>query len=311
MSPSKTNDVIQERGRSPWKLGLLALSAVSFVAGCPSVAPPPSQFPTAKDALERMKATYRCDRGVHGEAKIMRHAQEGRIRGNLLFYAVRPANLRFDVLSPPPFQSIVATLTADGTDFSLFDAREKRFFVGPASGCNIARLTDVPIPGHALVTLLRGEAPLLVHRNEDLSIEWNKRGYYVVRIPSKHEASEEVRLTPTPADFGKPWDEQRLRVLDVRVMQKGQALWHAELSDHQLAPMSGPYIDPDHLEPPIPPSGPECHVEVPRKIHVEIPGTKQDVQFRYTDVKVNPPLPEGVFTQPVPGGVEVVPVTCE
>lgn len=299
------------RRDASWKLVAIAVSALTGAAGCPSTAPPPSQFPSAADALARMKDTFACERGVHGDAKIMRHSQEGRIRGALLFYAVRPASLRFDVLSPPPFQSIVATLTSDGTHFSLFDAKEKRFFEGPASGCNIARLTDVPIPGHALVTLLGGQAPLLVHRPEELSIEWNKRGYYLVRIPSKHDAFEEVRLVPTPADFGKPWQEQRIRVLDVRVTQKGHPLWHAELSEHALAPMSGPYIDPEHLEPPIPPSGPECHVEVPRKIHVEIPGTNQDVQFRYTDVQVNPPLPEGVFTQPVPPGVQVVPVICE
>lgn len=241
----------------------------------------------------------------------MRHGKEGRIRGNLLFYAIRPASLRMDVLSPPPFQSIVATLTSDGKSFTLLDTREKAFFLGPASACNIARFTDVPIPGHALVTLLRGEAPLLVHNPEDVSIEWSSRGYYVVKIPSKHEAFEEVRLVPTPSDFDKPWQEQRIRVLDVRVMQEGHALWQAELRDHQLAPMSGPYIDPDHIDPPIPPSGPECHVEVPRRIHVEIPSTKQDVQFRYTEVKVNPPLPEGIFTQPIPQGVEVLPVSCE
>lgn len=293
------------------KVGIVAALAMFGATGCPSVAPPPSQFPTAADALDRMKATFACARGVHGDARVLRHAEEGRIRFNLLFYAVRPDRLRLDVLSPPPVQSIVATLTSDGSQFSLLDTREKQFLEGPPSTCNIARLTHVPIPGHALVTLLRGEAPLLVHDRDQPSIEWDRRGYYVVRIPSRHDAVQEVRLAPWPADFERPWQEQRLRVLKVQVSQQGHEVWRAELGDHSLAAMSGPYVDPDGIDPPIPPSGPECHVEVPRRIEVEVYGGVQTVQFRYEEVKVNPPLPEGVFTQPVPPGVRVIPVTCQ
>ena len=293
------------------KAGAIAVLAMLGATGCPSVAPPPSQFPSAADALDRMKATYACARGVQGDAKVLRHAEEGRIRFNLLFYAVRPELLRLDVLSPPPVQSIVATLTSDGTQFTLLDTREKQFLQGPPSTCNIARLTHVPIPAHSLVTLLRGEAPLLVHERDQLSLEWNRSGYYVVRIPSRHDAVQEVRLAPWPSDFDRPWQEQRLRVLKVQVSQQGHELWRAEMGDHALAPMSGPYVDPDGIDSPIPPSGPECHVEVPRRIEVEVYGGLQTVQFRYEDVKVNPPLPEGVFTQPVPPGVRVIPVTCQ
>lgn len=299
------------RARSSASVVVVAATSMLGALGCPSAKPPPSQFPSAADALARMKATYACERGVHGEAKIAHYTDKGRVRGDLLLYAVRPASLRLDLVSPPPFQGIVATLASDGTQFSLFDLREKKFYEGPASACNIARLTEVPIPGHALVTLLRGEAPLLVHQDAATSIEWSGHGYYVVRIPSTRDAFEEIHLAPMPADFARPWNEQRVRVLDVRVAQQGTDLWHAQLDDHEMAPMAAPLEDPDHLEPPIPPSGPECHVEVPRKIHVEVPDTDEDVEFRYTQVTVNPPLPEGVFTQPVPAGVQVVHVECE
>ena len=36
-----------------------------------------------------------------------------------------------------------------------------------------------------------------------------------------------------------------------------------------------------------------------------------DVRFRYETVSWNPPVIEGLFTQPVPGGVEVVRVQCD
>jgi hypothetical protein len=50
---------------------------------------------------------------------------------------------------------------------------------------------------------------------------------------------------------------------------------------------------------------------VPRKIHIEVPEADQDVLFRYDQVKLNPPLPPGVFTQPVADGMQRVRVECD
>ena len=278
--------------------------------GCHSVPPPRSQFPTAADAIARMKATFTCERGVRGEAKIDQFSDRGRIRGKILLFASRPNRLRFDVVSPPPFNSVVSTLTADQGTFSLFDMRERKFYEGPASACNIARLTEVPLEAHALVSLLSGQAPLLVHQDGQLQIEWSKEGYYVIRIPSTRGASEVLHVAPSPADLSQPWSSQRLRVLDVRVEQQGIELYHASMDAHEWTSTAPPQVDPDGLEPPIPPSGPACSVEVPRKIHIEVKESDQDVLFRYESVKLNPPHPAGVFTQAVPAGVERVRVEC-
>ena len=70
-------------------------------------------------------------------------------------------------------------------------------------------------------------------------------------------------------------------------------------------------VDPDGVDPPIPPSGPPCNAEIPRRIHVEVPGEEADVQFRYDDVRWNPPIPEGSFTQPPSDSMPTVPVTCD
>jgi hypothetical protein len=293
---------------SRWTRAARLLAALALPACAAS--PPASRFPTAADALARMKDTYFCARGLHGEAAVDTFSDRGRIRGKVLLFAVRPAELRVDLLSPPPFNSIVSTLTTGGGEFKLADLREKRFYQGRASPCAIARLSQVPMEAHALVLLLGGEAPLLVHEDARLGIEWSGRGYYVVRIPSTRGAVEEVHLVPTPSDFDKPWQRQRLRVLDVRVVQKGVDLWHAELGDHKWAKTASALVDPEGLEPPIPPSGPVCDAEVPRTIHVEVPEGGQDLIVRYDDVTLNPPLPPGVFTQPVAPGLEIVPVTC-
>lgn len=287
---------------------LAVLFTTALVTGC-GTPPPASVVPSARAAVDRVHATQDCGLGVHAAAKIDHFGRGGRVRGDLLAFAIWPARLRMDVVSP--FGVTLATLTSDGDKFTLYDLRERRFFHGPASACNIARLTTVPIPAHVLVSLLRGETPVLKHAPEDTTIVWDRGGYYVVTIQGNHDTTQRIKIAPHPADLALPWDKQRLRVLDVEVRQQGLVLYHAKLSDHAPAPMAKPMIDPDYIDPPVPTSGPMCTAELPRRIHVEVPGKDEDVLFRYENVKWNPPLPEGTFTQPVPPGVDVQYVTCD
>jgi hypothetical protein len=296
--------------RSPASAALFALVGAFGLATQACGSPPPaSQMPNARAALDRLHASQDCGLGIQASAKIDHFGKRGRVRGDLLIFALWPARLRMDAISP--FGVALATLTSDGDDFSLADLREKRFFHGPASACNIARLTTVPMPGHVLVSLLRGEAPVLVHQPPQAQIEWSRRGHYVIRIASTRNAEQEIRVAPHPDDLALPWDKQRLRLVDVQVKQEGTVLYHAELADHRVTAMAQARVDPDGIDPPIAPSGPMCRAELPRRIHVEVPGKDEDVLFRYEEVAWNPPLVEGLFTQPVPGGVEVLRVTCD
>ena len=286
----------------------LACALLATASGC-GTPPPPSKLPTARAAVDRVHASQDCGVGIHANAKIDHFGKGGRVRGALLAFAVWPDRLRMDVVSP--FGVTLATLTSDGQNFSLYDLREKRFFYGPATACNIARLTTVPMPGHVLVSLLRGEAPVLKHEPNDATISWDSGGYYVVAIRGTNGAEQRIKVAPHPADFNLPWEKQRLRVLDVEVKQQGIVLYHAELSDHKPAPMDKPRVDPDMIDPPIPTSGPMCTADLPRRIHVKVPGKDADVLFRYESVTWNPPLPDGTFTQPIPPGVHVEQVTCD
>src|SRR4029077_16513344 len=128
--------------------------------------------PTADAALGRMHATYGCGVAVQSNAKIDHFGEHGRVRGDLMLFAARPARLRMDVVSP--FGVALATLTSDGARFAMADLREKAFFEGPATACNIARLTTVPVPGHVLVDLLRGEAPVLKHDGAAATMIWDR-----------------------------------------------------------------------------------------------------------------------------------------
>ena len=290
-------------------LSSLVLTCVALAGlGC-GTPPPASRVPSARAAIDRVHATQDCGLGIQAAAKIDHFGKQGRVRGDLLMFGIWPNRLRMDVVSP--FGVTLATLTSDGAKFSLSDLREKRFYVGPASACNIARLTTVPMPGHVLVSLLRGEAPVLKHDAAGATVEWSSRGHYVVTITGTRGAVEEIRIAPHPEDLALPWDKQRMRVLEVEVRQEGVVLYHATLDEHRPATMAAPRVDPDGIDPPVPPSGPACTAELPRRIHVEVPGKDEDVRFRYENVSWNPPLIDGLFGQPVPGGMELVRVNCE
>ena len=231
------------------------------------------------------------------------------MRGSVLYKAVLPDKLRFDVYSP--FGVMLSTLSSDGRDFALYDLRQKQFLKGPANTCNVARFTRVPLPPFALVQLLSGEAPVLVHEPRAASIEWSSWSKeYRIRIPSKHEATEEIRLEIVDQDWDKPWQKQRLRVTEVRVEQKGVELYAAELKDHQPAQTAPPRVDEDGLEPPVPPSGPACSAELPRGIRINVPETSQDLVIRNEEIVHNPPLSPGDFVQSPPGGVSVRYASC-
>jgi hypothetical protein len=292
-----------------WLRALLSPVASVACACSAHVAPPASSPPSADAALARMHATFACGNAVQASAKIDRLGEGGRIRGDVMLFAARAARIRMDVVSP--FGVALATLTSDGDRFALADLRGKRFLFGPATACNIARLTTVPVPGHVLVDLLRGEAPVLKHDAAGATILWNPAGYWLLTILGANEAREEIRLAPRPDDWARPWDRQRMRVLDVRVQQQGYALYHAELDLQAEARTATPREDPDNLAPPIPPSGPPCDAEIPRKIHVEVANPDSDVRFLYSDLSWNPPLAEGTFDQPIPAAMKVERVSCE
>lgn len=284
------------------------LGAALTVSAC-AAKPPASQFPNAAVALERMKASFECARGVQGEGKIDHIGEQGRVRGDVMLLAVDPDRVRFDVISP--FGVTLATLTSNGRRFQLLDLRQKVLLEGPPQPCNIARLTQVPIPAHALVKLLRGEAPVLVHEPSAATIVWDGGGYYVVRIASTHEAVQEIHLRPAPEDFDLPYDKQRVQVLAVKVSQRDFVHYTADFDDFEAARTMEPRVDPTGLEPDVPPVGPACQLQIPRKIRVQVPHGDSDVLFIYEEAGLNPPVVPSVFTQPMPGGVSRRFVSCE
>jgi hypothetical protein len=269
--------------------------------------PPPSQFPTAAAALERMRASVECNRGVRAEAALDAYSNGGRVRGTVFYIAAVPDRLRLDVFSP--FGAVLSTLTSNGERFTYSDIRDKRFFHGPASACNLARFTGIALPPFVLVELMRGQAPVLVHDSVSARLAWQS-GRYEVAIAGKHQATELIALEPRPEDWLKPWQEQRVRVLGVRVEQRGTLLYEAELAGYEPARVAAPIVDPDGLQADVPPSGPACRAELPGRLRVEVPVAERDLVLRNRRVEHNPPLRSDVFSQNTPNGVRPVWLDC-
>jgi hypothetical protein len=228
----------------------LALVVCAAATGCYPAAPP-SRFPDAASLLARLHAQQTCSRGLSGEGKIDYFGKEGRIRGSLLFMVASPDRVRFDVVSP--FGATLSTLTSDGQNFSLYDLRQKVFLHGLANACNLGQFTHVPMPPHALVSLLRGEPPVLVHTPEQASLSW-EAGHYIVRISSKHAATQEIAISPRGADYDKPYAEQHVDLSSVEVRQQNYVLYRAELAEPEPAVTAPPRSDPDGIDPDVPAS---------------------------------------------------------
>lgn len=270
--------------------------------------PPASRFPDAEALLSRLHEEQACSRGLSGEGKLDYFGKEGRVRGSILFMMSSPDRVRLDVVSP--FGATISTLTSNGSAFSLFDLRQKVFLHGPANACNLAQFTHVPMPPHALVSLLRGEPPLLSHAPAAASLSWDS-GRYLVRIASAHAASEEVSISLPDEDFDKPYAQQRLELSSVEVKQQGYVLYRAELGDHVAAATAKARTDPDGIDPDVPPSGPECHARLPRRLHLEVPAEEQDLLLSVSEIAHNPPLRPGAFEQRPPAGVVIRSSPCQ
>src|SRR4051812_48137480 len=118
-----------------WVAALLAAS----LAGCPKPAVRPYPPPSGDELLAALRARAAHLKTLRVSAKVDHMANGGeRVRVKVNMLLARGGKLRFEADSP--LGGALATLTSDGTQFSLLDVRANRFMTGPAKACNVARL---------------------------------------------------------------------------------------------------------------------------------------------------------------------------
>lgn len=289
---------------------LVAIALATFLGACAST--PKSQFPDAAAAIARIRSAASCNRALQVEGKVDYFEGNRRVRGSVVVLAALPEQVRIDAFSP--FGVNLSTLTSDGKSFSLSDLQSRSFWWGPAKACNLAKFTRVALPPFVLVQLLRGEPPVLVHEPQDAQLRWHSSwfggGHYELAIRGRHQATETVELDVPAEDWALPWQQQRLHMTDVVVGQAGRTLYEVMASGYAPAPTALPREDPDGLEPTLPPSGPQCRAEIPRKLRFLSNDGQTDFVLEYESAAHNPPLLPSAFRQPVPGGVKTVHAEC-
>jgi hypothetical protein len=145
--------------------------------GCASFPRPVDPFTDGSEAL-RLQALTRAElHGIRAEARIDQRGSEGRIKGTVLMFVVRPNYVRFDAMTQ---FGPAAILTSDGETFAFADLRNSRFTTGQACPKNVARLLNLPLTVPQTTELLLGGTPVLEGAGSE--IRWHDDGFYRVTL---------------------------------------------------------------------------------------------------------------------------------
>jgi outer membrane lipoprotein-sorting protein len=258
----------------------LAIVAVllPLVAGCPRPAVRPYPPPSADELMTALRARAEHLKTLRMTAKVDHMANGGervRIKVNMLL--ARGGKLRFEADSP--LGGALATLTSDGTQFSLLDVRSNRFLTGPAKACNVARLIRLSIAPDDVVAVLMGGAPL---DGTVKSVGWdpNHGGREVLTLSPPGGGEETIQLDARD----KRWDVMRAERRDAA----GKVLWRVTNDNFK------DYGD----------------VRLPEVEDVEEPPHGADAEIKLRSVEPNLEIKDELFRLPPPQGVTPEPADC-
>lgn len=275
------------------RAGLASLAPIACSAlllfGCASIPRPKDAFTSAGEALQFQALTRSQVHAIRAEARVDQRGDQGRIKGTVLMYVVRPGRVRFDAMTQ---FGPAAILTSDGEHFAYADLRNHRFLAGATCPYNIARLLNVPLSVEQTTELLLGGTPVLP--GSMASIGWHPDGYYHVRLRAPDGKRQEVDLGIGEGDSDKPQSRQRLRLLRSEVFDaKGNTIWRLTYDDYRGI-ARGSY-----------------RVSMPYLVRVEQPASGRDTLIRFKDIVLDPEVPVSVFEQQPRPGMDVEEASCE
>lgn len=137
----------------------LAIFSAFVLAGCPPRAPPPDLSLDPVELLEQVRASGERSRSVRGEARLKLRGEGGSGSVPAWIAAEKPDRVYVETLDF--FGNTVAVLAAADGQLSLYDARERVVYRGPATAESLQRLVPLPLPPAALAEILCGSAPLI------------------------------------------------------------------------------------------------------------------------------------------------------
>lgn len=168
----------------------------------------PYPAPTVEAVLNATVQRNRQLRSFRAEARMSHKTDQGLVKATVRMMAQVGKKVRFDVVSP--FDTPLATLVADGKDFALIDSKENRYFYGPASPCNMARLLRIQMSAGDVLTVLGGSTPVIEHQQRTLS--WDDRAAQEIVTLKGKRFRQEIRFKK----HNETWELRRSVVYDLK-----------------------------------------------------------------------------------------------
>jgi len=138
----------------PTRLRSLAAVAALTLAACAPRRPPPDLSLDPAALLAQVEGAGAAVTRVQGEARLRLDAPGARGTVPAFVAVERPDRLHVEALDF--FGNPAATLVAAGGRLAIYDARARTFYVGAATGANVARLVPLPLSPERLVAILCG-----------------------------------------------------------------------------------------------------------------------------------------------------------
>jgi len=127
------------------------------------------------DLLKRVEFAEAQIFSLRGDAKLIVESPQGKGSVSLFVAVLHPAQLHIEQLDF--FGRPEGILVTDGERFGLYDAKQRKYFRGPASVENMARFVPIALPPRELASLLLGRVPRVPAESSSLAVDEAARSY--------------------------------------------------------------------------------------------------------------------------------------
>ena len=259
--------------------GLLILLSVVlfFISGCSGltgVGQKPDVDPG--ELAARLKARQDRIQYFAGRGGIRIQTKDNQHYFDMMMVSALPNRLRLVIYDPMGRPTL--TMASDGNTLRVLDHRQKVLRAGPASRENVSRYLPLGMGLSELITLMSGGQPLEDYEPSAVTGE-KELGAEIWRldlVKNGGRMTERIWMTP-PGD--------RIRKVELGSSENG-ADFRMEYDKHRE--ISGEVVP----------------------FHILMTNLKQNEQITisYSEVKVNPDLPDKLFTIDTPPGIRVLPL---
>ncbi|MBF0529553.1 MAG: DUF4292 domain-containing protein [Deltaproteobacteria bacterium] len=260
--------------------GLVAMLAVCGLVACATGPDKGSQgAPTTDELINRIRAESASLKTFAGRGSIKINDRERQHYFEVMVAAAQPDRLRlqaFDFIGRP-----ILTIITGGDQLRYLDYRQAKLVYGQATPENLRRMLPVAMQVPELVGILSGIPIVPVHERAEVNLD--------------RTTGPETWIWSLFLPGGKWVDRFRLTRADNLIRQvdrgpvDGQSVLRLEYGNFK------PVSETDGRQTPYHVSAADLK-------------TQTELIIDYTEVKINPSLPEGLFTLPAPPGVKVEPI---